>query len=66
MPVAAEVIQIRGQLGVKGVKAVRCRIVEGDDKGKMIVRNVVGPLKEGDVIVIKETGMDTESGMSRR
>jgi small subunit ribosomal protein S28e len=66
MAVAAEVLQVRGVLGVKGVRAVRARVLEGNDKGKMVVRNVVGHVKEGDIIMLKETGMDAEAGMSRR
>ncbi len=66
MSVAAEILQVRGVLGVKGVRAVRARVLEGNDRGKVVVRNVVGHIKEGDVILLKETGMDAEAGMSRR
>ncbi|MEE9406362.1 MAG: 30S ribosomal protein S28e [Candidatus Aenigmarchaeota archaeon] len=66
MPVAAEILQVRGVLGVKGVRTVRARVIEGHDKGKVVVRNVVGHIKEGDIILLKETGMDAEAGMQRR
>ena len=66
MPVAAEIIQVRGVLGVKGVRAVRARVIEGHDRGKVVIRNVVGHIKEGDIILLKETGMDAEAGMQRR
>jgi len=60
MVVAAQVVQIMGTLGVKGVRRVRCKIIEGHDKGKVLTRNVAGPLKQGDIIVLKDTTMDTE------
>lgn len=59
MAVAAEVIQIMGRLGIKGVSRVRCKVLEGEDAGKILTRNVVGPLKKGDVILLKETAMDS-------
>ncbi len=60
MVVAAEIIQVMDVLGVKGVRRVRCRIVDGPDTGKVLTRNVAGPLQLGDIIVIKDTGMDSE------
>ena len=65
MGVAAEIIQVRGKLGVKGVSRVRAKVLEGPDKNKVIVRNVVGPLRVGDIIVLKETGIDAEGRFSR-
>ncbi len=63
MSVPAEVIQIQGRLGIKGVSRVRCRILDGPDKNKVVVRNVVGPIHIGDIILIKETGIDTEASL---
>jgi small subunit ribosomal protein S28e len=63
MSVPAEVIQIQGRLGIKGVSRVRCKIIDGPDKNKIVVRNVVGPIHRGDIILIKETGMDTEASL---
>ena len=60
MAIAAEVIDIRGKMGVKGVSRCRAKVLEGDEKGKVIVRNVVGPLKVGDIIMLKEAGLDAE------
>jgi len=61
MPVPAEVIQIQGKLGIKGVSRVRARVLDGREKGRIIVRNVVGPLTKGDVIMIKEAELDSEA-----
>lgn len=58
--IPAEVIQIQGKLGIKGVSRIRARVMDGKDKGKVIVRNVVGPLTIGDIIMIKGAELDTE------
>lgn len=63
---AAEVIQVMERLGVKGVSRVRVKVMDGRDKGKILTRNVVGPIKRGDVILLKDTAMDSVAGMSRR
>jgi small subunit ribosomal protein S28e len=64
--VPAEVIQIMGRLGIKGVSRVRCKVIDGDERGKILTRNVVGPVKKGDVILLKETAMDSVARLHGR
>ena len=66
MPIPAEVVQIGEKLGLKGVSRVRCRVVGGDQREKFVTRNVVGPIRVGDVIMLKDTVMDTESRFAER
>ena len=64
--VPAEIIQIMGRLGIKGVSRVRARVLDGRDRGKILTRNVIGPVQNGDVILLKETAMDSVAGFGER
>lgn len=66
MATPAVVVQLLGRMGVKGVSRVRFKVLEGNDKDKVLTRNVVGPIRVGDVILLRDTSMDTSSGFQRK
>lgn len=62
----AEVIEVIGSTGMHGeAMQVKARILDGTNKGRIITRNTVGPIREGDVLMLLETEREAKK-LSRR
>lgn len=57
--VPARVEEVIGRTGMRGEAIqVRCRILDGRDKDKVIRRNVKGPIQKNDILMLRETEIE--------
>ncbi len=65
--IPARVKEIVGRTGMRGEAIqVRCQILEGRDKTKTIRRNVKGPIRVGDMLMLTETEIEAQKLNSGR
>lgn len=64
---AGEVVEIGEKVsGKQSGQQIRCKILDGPDTGKVMRRNVFGPVRIGDILMLKQTEIEAQQPRGRR
>ncbi|HIG63162.1 MAG: 30S ribosomal protein S28e [Marine Group III euryarchaeote CG-Bathy2] len=60
--VPAQVVEVLGRTGMRGeASSVKVRVLDGDDRGRIIRRNVLGPIEVGDMLLLMDSSREAKA-----
>ena len=58
----AQVVEVLGRTGMRGeASSVKVRVLDGDDRGRIIRRNVLGPIEVGDMLLLMDSSREAKT-----
>ena len=60
--IPAQVVEVLGRTGMRGeASSVKVRVLDGDDRGRIIRRNVLGPIVVGDMLLLMDSSREAKA-----
>ena len=60
--IPAQVVEVLVRTGMRGeASSVKVRVLDGDDRGRIIRRNVVGPVDIGDQLLLLDSSREAKA-----
>ena len=60
--IPAQVVEVQGRTGMRGeASSVKVRVLDGDDRGRIIRRNVLGPIVVGDMLLLMDSSREAKA-----
>jgi small subunit ribosomal protein S28e len=65
--VPAQILELVGSMGTReGGRQARVKLLSGRESGKIMRRNVIGPFKVGDILMLRETEIEASPAKGRK